>query len=194
MQIPFLEKIKSIPEFFGMRVNEQPNYICLKSYEDVEVRQYPELLMASVTLSGLTYDTFRKNAFTKLAEYIFDKDPVSGEYIPMTAPVLTENVGGDAWKMSFILPKKYDLLNVRRPIDPAIVVSECEPMEVIAYTYTGNNSVSNIHRHASMFTHWLKNHTEYKTEDSMILAQYDAPFVIPTVKKNEIWFRLTKEH
>lgn len=188
MHIPLTEKLKAIPEFFGMRINEQPEYKIIERYDDVEVRQYGQLTLASVTLSGVSYKDFRHTAFEILAEYFFSEDPMSGEYMPMTAPILMEK-SGDGWTMSFILPKKYDLNNVRRPPTAAISLRDLEPLTVVAFTYSGVNDIAHINESVQKFLLWLSLHPEFDIDGEMIVAQYDGPFVLPTVRKNEIWFR-----
>ena len=71
LHIPFLEMLKSIPEFVGLRFNEEPEYEVLQRYGEFELRRYSKQLRAKVTLKGLSFEEFRKVGFHKLAAYIF---------------------------------------------------------------------------------------------------------------------------
>lgn len=70
LHIPLTKKLKSIPEVFGIRFNEEPPYEVLKKDGHFEVRRYQKQLMARVALKGLKYDDFRETAFKKLASNI----------------------------------------------------------------------------------------------------------------------------
>lgn len=200
---PQEEKPKSIPNMFGTRVNEEPPYKVIKKDGDFEIRRYEKQLVAKITLHGMSFDYFREHAFEKLADYIFEGNrttaPVhhehgKGEQIPMTSPVYQEETHTGAWSMWFILPKEYTLATAPKPKNSEIVLEEIEPYEVACVSYSGHNSVDKIKLHEREITGWLISHAEYTPTGKYMIAQYDAPFVIPVLKKNEIQVKLKYLH
>lgn len=207
--IPLTEKIKSIPEMFGIRVNEEPIYKVLKTDGDFEIRSYGTQLIAKITMHGMSFDYFREHAFEKLADYIFEGNmknksipmtaPVihehgKGEQVPMTTPVYQEESGAGVWTMSFILPKEYTLATAPQPKNKDIVLEVVEPYEVACVSYSGHNSIDKIKMHERELAAWLVDHSEYVPTGKYMIAQYDAPFVIPFLKKNEIQVKLKYLH
>lgn len=193
LHVTLKEKIKSIPETFGIRLNEEPIYTVLKKDGDFEIRHYPKQLIAKVTLHGMSYDYFREHAFEKLAAYIFEGNK-SNDPIPMTSPVLQHEDPNGAWTMSFILPKGYTLQSAPRPTNPEIELEEVEPYNAAVITYSGNNKIDKIESHKKELAEWVKTQLEVSSSGHYFIAQYDAPFVIPFLKRNEIQVKVNTVH
>lgn len=208
LKIPLKEKLKSIPEALGIRVNEEPIYKVLKKDGDFEVRHYPKQLRAKVTLHGMSFDFFREEAFKKLATYIFEGNesqksmPMTSpvlelketEQIPMTSPVLQHEDPNGSWTMSFILPEEYNLQNAPRPKNPEIILEEIEAYDCAVVTYSGNNKTQKIESHKKELKEWLSQQTGLTPEGAFFIAQYDAPFVIPFMKRNEVQVKVNLVH
>ena len=190
---PWTEKMKAIPELFGIRLNEQPFYRVAKSDGAFEVRQYESLVMASLTLDSLNFEEFKTEAFPRLANYLFG-DNRGQVTMSMTAPVFIENAGLQKWTMSVVLPSKYSMQNAPKPHDEAINVHVCESFEAAVVTFNGNNTWENIRKHERELTSWMAFKDKLKPEGKFIIAQYDAPFTIPFLKRNEILVKLVKMH
>ena len=101
---------------------EQPDYKVVTSEENIEIRDYPPMILAEVEVSGERKQAISEG-FKILADYIFGNNtsnkkmemtaPVTNELsekMAMTAPVLQE-LHMDKWKVRFIMPKKYSLVN-----------------------------------------------------------------------------------
>jgi hypothetical protein len=194
LSIPFSEHLKSLPEIFGIRLNEEPDYEPLLQDGAVELRRYPAMRLATVKLSGLELDEFRTAAFGTLARYIFGGN-ARGLNIPMTSPVFMSECGtrgrakrfeGREWAMSFVLPAKFTDKAPPQPKNPLIKIEKLPGFEAAALTYSGNNSLDKIEAHAKELVSWLKHHPGLKAQGGYLLAQYDAPFALPFFKRNEI--------
>lgn len=199
-QIPFTEMLKSVPEFFGIRMNEEPAYEVLETSDDVEVRRYEPQTLAAITLKAQDFDAFREAAFKRLANYIF-KGNDKKESIEMTSPViqhekgevllLTNAVAGGpmpeaGWTMSFILPKNFTLANAPKPLDSEIKLYEKTTETVAALRYGGNNDLEKAHDYQEQLQAWLASNEKWQSNGEVYFAQYDAPFVIPIFKRNEV--------
>lgn len=209
LHIPVSEKLKTIPEFFGIRVNEEPKYQVVKSDGDFEIRQYDPVVLAKLTMSGLSYDRYREMAFKRLANYIFGgnmaaksasmtspvlEEKAPSEMIPMTAPVLQEKSSEKEWTMAFILPEKYSLTTAPKPLDPDISLVSLPIFLVAVVKYSGNNSAQKITQYENKLHEWLRSQPDYLVDGLPYCAQYDAPFVLPFVKRNEIHIRVHRRH
>ncbi len=199
LSLPKTEVLKSIPEFFGIRLNEEPDYQVVLRDGAVEVRQYSPVIIATVTLSK-KFDDYREEAFKRLAAYIFGENhgassmemtaPVfhqqgTGEKIPMTSPVL-QTPSESGWSMSFVLPKRFTASIPPLPIDPAITLTRLNDRLIATLRYTGNNSVKKMAASRSELETWLQGQSRFRPIGATWWAQYDAPFVLNIAKRNEV--------
>lgn len=183
IHMPIKEKLKSIPEMLGIRLNEEPPYETVEQDGDFEIRVYQKQLRASMTIQNTSFEEFREKAFDALAAYIYEEN---SEIIDMTSPVLQSETSDNTWTMSIVLPEKFSLSDVPKPVNPDIQISEVKPMDVAVCSYHGNNSLEKIETHKKKLLDWLDKHPKYEPAGEYSVAQYDAPFVIPFMKKNEI--------
>ena len=193
LHIPLVEKLKSIPETFGIRLNEEPEYDILKEDHSFEIRHYLKQLRAQITIHAQSFDEFREAAFKKLAAYIFG-DNREEKTVSMTSPVLEQQEEDGVWSMSFILPSHYTLQTAPTPNDSAIKLIEVAPYDAAIMIYSGNNTLEKIKSHEKDLMKWLKAQPNFERIGNYTMAQYDAPFVIPFMKKNEIHLQVKTLH
>jgi SOUL heme-binding protein len=196
MSVPFIEILKGIPGLVGIRLEEQPKYAVLRRDRSVEVRDYSPVLAARVTLDG-TRENALNEGFQALAAYIFGANSGSA-HIAMTAPVLHERKAdpiamtapvlnerhGEGWTISFVLPSKYTAASIPRPLDPRITIDEVPRKTVAVVTYSGTNDDAKMAASGEALREWLiRSHA--KPLSAIRWAQYDPPFALPFLKKNE---------
>ena len=101
---------------------EKPQYEVISSKKNIEIRQYPSLLVAEVTMAG-DQDTSLNKGFKQLADYIFGNN-IQRKKIRMTAPVmqmkkinpsLQKNTPDTQWIIHFFMPSKYDIHDLPDP-------------------------------------------------------------------------------
>jgi hypothetical protein len=116
---------------------DEAKYQVLTSYEDVEVRRYQRILLASVDGKGAN------EAFGLLFRYISGKNE-SSDKIAMTVPVITDEPRGKTIamtapvirqerRMSFVMPSELSLKDLPRPLDDKVRIDEI-PERVLAVT------------------------------------------------------------
>lgn len=116
---------------------ETPSYEDLRRIEDVEIRHYKTMILA--TVSG---DEVRA-PFRILFDYISGNNSnrskismtapvITPEQIDMTAPVIS---GGDS--MSFIVPSKYTMESVPLPKDGRVKIHEVPEREIAVIRFRG---------------------------------------------------------
>jgi hypothetical protein len=202
-RFPLREVIKSIPGLVGIHLEEKPKFEMLGKEGHVELRRYDPMLVAEVAIAG---DHARgvDEGFDKLAKYIFGENtthaemsmtnPVFQEHgieesamAGMAAPVVREKgleAAGDTWRISFVLPSKFSLVTVPKPLDPDIQLHDLPAATVGVVEYSGNNTEEHMEKAASILKAWLAS-TRRIALSPIRWAQYDAPFTVPFLKRNE---------
>ena len=182
----------------GIRTAEEPNYQVLQDYGNIQIRQYPPILIAQTEIIG-NYDASGRQGFKRLAGYIFGKNqsqqqitmttPViqekqSAEQIAMTAPVLQQQ-SGDKWYMAFVLPNNYTLATAPIPDDSAIKLAEIPSKKLAVLSYTGSLNEQIIKEKSTQLESWLSDH-KFILTNSAQSAAYDPPWTLPFLRRNEI--------
>ncbi|MBY0414308.1 MAG: heme-binding protein [Bdellovibrionales bacterium] len=197
LNIPLNEKVKSLPGFFGIHLEEQAPYDVLKSDAGIEIRCYRPQTQAKITVKGEFRDA-QKKAFNRLAAYIFGENNTQ-EKIPMTTPVLFENkleTKGHIkeWTMSFILPQNFMIKNAPNPKDKKIAIHERPVYLVASISYSGLNNEEKIEQHITLLKKWLKKRPWYIQMGGFQIAQFDGPLTIPFFRKNEVHIEVNHVH
>jgi hypothetical protein len=210
LNIPLNEKVKALPGFFGIQLEEQAPYDILKSDAGIEIRCYRPQTQARVSVKGEFKDA-QKEAFNKLANYIFGEN-LAQEKIKMTTPVLMEIKEERAdkkeskkskkdngkiqqeWTMSFILPQNFLINNAPNPLDKKITIHERPVYLVASICYPGLNNEEKIEDNINVLKKWLKKRPWYTPVSGFQIAQFDGPLTIPFFRKNEIHIEVNHIH
>lgn len=200
---PFKDLLKSIPGFFGIRLEEEPEFDILEQLGDVEIRRYKPALLASVTVDG-DHDEAMNTAFKKLAGYIFgdnDRDQQSEMTTPVlqanertlspSIPVLRDEANG-TWTLTFFLSNSVRSSEAPKPNGPSIRLVDEPASTVASLRYTGNNTEESRKDSKIRLLAELAQHPEWRVADDVTWALYDQPFSIPFLKRNEAHVALTK--
>lgn len=193
-RIPFTELLKTVPGVFGIRLEEEPKHELVEKVGDIEIRRYAPATLAEVTVPG-EHERAVDEAFDRLAKYIFGENhprgreamargAAEGERMSMTNPVFQAE-DGQGWVMSFFLSNETLPEDAPAPKDPGIRLRR-EPEHLVAVLrYSGNNSEQKMQEARAALLAQLREQGRYQPEESVRWAQYDAPFVIPFLKRNE---------
>ncbi len=189
LHVPLSEKLKSVPGFFGIRLDQEPDYDLVRKESDFEVRRYPQMLLAS-TYENLSYDDSTKKMFTRLASYLFGDNLLNKE-MAMTTPVFIEKKF-DSWKMSFVLPQNLTSESIPQPNDQDIIIST-EPAKTWAVLqYSGVPNEMIMTEKTNELRAWINFLNQYREISEARWAQYDGPMVIPFLRRNEVYIQVDK--
>lgn len=108
---------------------EHQQYRLISRDGDLEIRLYPEAVMATAVSTTATYRGSANANFGKLAGYIFGGNKKS-EKISMTSPVHMD-LGTNGTSMSFVMPSRYKQDQLPLPNDAGITLHE-SPSEYVA--------------------------------------------------------------
>lgn len=196
-QIPFSEKLRGIPGFFGIRLYDEPHYEVLVSDGHREIRRYSPVTLATLTAPG-DYEEASENAFLRLADYIFSPPKLadaddSVAPIPMTAPVFQQKSRA-GWTLSFILPEHLSLASAPRPKDPGITLQQVPSRLMASLRYSGVNDEQKMEEQSRELLAWIEKNGTYRPTGEVICAQYDGPHTIPFLRRNEIQIPVLVKH
>ncbi len=185
---------------------EEPAFTVSMKEGAFEVRSYPALVAAQVTVTG-TRDEASNAGFRLLAGYIFGGNtrkqsiamtaPVvqaasGSEKIAMTAPVLQTSTPGQpgAWTVRFIMPKEYTLDTLPTPNDAKVQLMAVSPARFAAVTFSGLAREDDVAlRTAELNAYMAKNALQAAAPPA--LARYNPPWTPWFMRRNEVLIALT---
>ena len=164
---------------------EKISYDVLKKIDDLEIRKYPEILLAVVK------DHDDDSAFGLLFNYISGENKtqkkikmtapvISSEKIQMTAPVISQKN-----YMAFAVPSYYNMENVPKPTNPKVNI-EIQPKKTVAVLrFSGYSTSNNIEKNTKKLLTQIKTN-KLKTKGEPYLMRYNSPFAPGFIRRNEV--------
>lgn len=161
--------------------------------EDVEIRAYPETVVAETTARD------QMTAFRRLFDYISGSNeggesvsmtaPVEttrGTSISMTAPVATSSAADDErTRMGFYLPPEYDVESAPKPTDADVSLRE-EPARTLAVvSFSWYAPEWRVETYEDTLLDTL-GRSDYEPVDEPVLLRYNDPWTPPFMRRNEV--------
>jgi|LakMenE01Jun11ns_1017448.scaffolds.fasta_scaffold9609320_1 hypothetical protein len=174
--------------FFSFRFKgiETPNYKVIKTLGDVEIREYPQMILAQTKLGGKRYESNGNNGFGVVANYIFGGNQQK-QKIAMTAPVIMNMSDTDA-SMSFVMPSQYQIADLPSPNSNAVTLVSQDSMKLAVLRFGGFSSDEKIAKHAQLLTQVLEKNN-IRTKGSLLYMGYNAPWDVIN-RRNEVAFQI----
>jgi len=181
---------------------EIPAYRVAQHEGDIEIRDYPALVAAEVTVGG-DRNTAVREGFRLLAGYIFGGNqgarriamtaPVmqqaqGGTKIAMTAPVMQTRTG-ESWTIQFIMPAVWTIETLPKPDDAQVQLRPLAPSRFAALRFSGLAREPEIRRHTERLETFITQHG-LKPLRAPTLARYDPPWQPWFMRRNEILIEL----
>jgi hypothetical protein len=202
--LTFAESITSI---VGIRsVYEQPHYVVVHDLgQNTEIRRYDPRVAIEATIGGKNRDRAASEAFGLLFRYITGANkgsakiamtaPVqtetASERIEMTAPVQTATDASGALSMRFFLPQKVAAAGAPPPTDPRLHLVDVPAETLAALRYSGIDGESVRAAKRAELLSILAN-SPWKPVGDVFTMNYDPPFTIPFLRRNEVAVDVTK--
>ncbi len=193
--------------FFGEPANvEIASYKVIKKQDNIEIREYEGLVMASTVVDG-SFDDMANPAFRRLFKYISGANkgqaPIAmtspvfmeegGKKIAMTSPVIGQKTGSQSWKMSFVLPSTYTKATAPKPEDSLIKIESLPKRQVAAITFAWWMNEENIEKYKTQLSGWLRQNKYSFDVNRYEVAGYNPPWTLPPVRRNEVIIPLSKQ-
>ena len=163
---------------------EQQNYNTLQTIKNIEIREYPPAIYASVT----TEDS-NNSLFGILAGYIFGGNE-NKQKIAMTAPVhmFESSEDENSVTMKFVMPSEYSMDELSKPNDKRIQISKSVKKKYAAISYKGYNNSLKFNKYKSDLVKELQKEN-INTVGSAIYLGYDPPYKF-WGRKNEVMIEI----
>ncbi len=157
-----------------VKKTEEPSYVIVRtSGKDLEIREYDPQIRATSQMGQ------ENRSFGVLSEYIFGNND-RNEQIGMIAPVFTHRD-----KMSFIMPKRYSLESLPKPVNTQIEIEQIQRYKVAVIGFSGFTSPKKIDEEAEKLFMVLKRNG-IEIEGEPFLMRYDPPWTLPFLRRNEV--------
>ena len=184
---------------------EEPEFSVSMKDGPIEVRSYPALVAAQVTVTG-TRDEASNAGFKLLAGYIFGsnkrkqsiamtapvvQEALGSEKIAMTAPVLQTSTPGQptSWTVRFIMPKQYTLDSLPVPNDAKVQLLALPPSRFAVVTFSGLAREADVAARTAELNAFLASRS-LQAAGAAALARYNPPWTPWFMRRNEVWVAL----
>jgi hypothetical protein len=152
---------------------------------EIEFRQYPELVLATVDTAG------DDAGFNLLFAYISGSNKPR-EKIPMTAPVITSQkipmtapVVSDAGSMSFVMPAGTKRDETPDPLDSRVRIVTVPERDIAVIRFSGYAPPEDVDAATSRLQEGLKT-AGIGTAGQPFLMRYDSPWTPGFMRRNEV--------
>jgi hypothetical protein len=166
---------------FTSKGTETPEYKVLNTIEEVEIRLYPNIIVAKTALTGNSFDQQGSTGFRTIAGYIFGGND-KNQKIAMTSPVVMSI--GDSATMYFVMPKSYKQTDLPTPNSSQVKIVEESAKTLAVISYGGFSSDEKIENHRAKLAAILTKNN-IKTKGDFMYMGYNAPWDVID-RKNEV--------
>ena len=176
-------------------IHEEPLYTSQLKEGLFEVRDYPELLAAEVSLGGPRSQASAVG-FDLLAAYIFGDNcrepalpeepavPRRSETIAVTVPVILLGGSGE-WTVRIVLPSVYALDTLPTPNNARVHLAVVPPARLAVLQFSGLAHDDDVARKTSELQALLAAR-DLQASGPAALARYDAPWTPWYLRRNEL--------
>lgn len=171
---------------FTLRDIETPKYQVIKTIDEVEIRKYPNLILAQTKLGSSEYKSSGNNGFRTVANYIFGGNSKQ-QKIAMTAPVIMNM--GDSVTMSFVMPAEYEMNDLPKPTSDQVQIRTQESRILAVLRYGGYSDDEKIRKYAERLEEVL-NENNIKVKGALLYMGYNAPWDV-VKRRNEVAFEVS---
>lgn len=193
----------AVPAGLAMAV-ETPPYKTVVRDGDYELRDYPALVVAEVTVDGEQKAAANKG-FRLLAAYIFGANrkrqdiamtaPVAqqpaGQAIAMTAPVAQVPGAAGTWVVRFTMPSQWSLQTLPVPDNPAVTLRNTEPARFAVLRFSGLAKPDEVRERSAELLAWAKAR-KLRVAGPVSLAQYNPPWTLWFMRRNEVMVEVAR--
>jgi SOUL heme-binding protein len=176
---------------------EEAPYQVLSRDGDFEIRDYPALTVAETTVQA-DRNSAGSVGFRLLAGYIFGAN-AKKQSIAMTAPVIeapaerysAAGQSGD-WVIRFVMPQGFSLADLPKPDAEKVVLREESATRLAVLKFSGLASDGSVAKKTSELAAAMKARN-LAPNGYPIIAQYDPPWTLPFLRRNEIMIPIRRE-
>jgi DNA gyrase inhibitor GyrI len=167
---------------------EMPNYTVVSTEGQIEIRDYPSIIVAELTAEGERGPAIMQG-FRGLADYIFGGNAPS-QKIAMTAPVTQQATPSGVWRVQFMMPSQYTLASLPKPKNSAITLKEMAKLRYATIRFGGNSDDEALLAEQLATLKGFMDRNSLVASAEPVYAFYDPPWIAPEKRRNEIHIAL----
>jgi DNA gyrase inhibitor GyrI len=171
-----------------MSKTEQAPYRVVESHGNIELRDYPPMIIAETEVTGDRKQAVQ-SGFRAIAGYIFGGNQ-SAEKIAMTAPVL-QGVTGDHWKVRFVMPSGKSMTNLPKPDNPRVNLLELPAGRFAVIRFSGTVGDESLKKNADQLLEFMRSR-QFNSIGMPVYAFYNPPWTLPFLRRNEVMMEVMK--
>jgi len=177
-------------------MTEALNYSVIKKQNNYELREYPAHIKAQVAVRSTSYQKAIYKGFSILAGFIFGGNRSSKKIdmtsplqvsestkIAMTKPIIVRGEG--LFSVAFIMPSEYTLDSLPEPTNPDVRIIRVETRTMAALRFRRYFSERKVRKARKLLGIWVEKE-EYQSEDEIVVARYNPPWVPWFLARNEV--------
>ncbi len=166
---------------------ESAEYTVLESDGSFEIREYPELLMATTPMTQMSGGD---GSFNRLFQYISGQNEEQ-QKVAMTTPVFMETKSPDAaGQMGFVVPKKVAESTTPTPANSQVQLNRRAAGKFAVLRFAGRIDSKIQSQQLQKLRDWIESQGLQPANDRHEIAGYDPPWTPGPVRRNEILIRL----
>lgn len=177
---------------------EEPDFEVLWEAEDYEIRRYAPYILAEVEVEG-DYRPAMNQGFRLLADYIFGGNEDSMR-MEMTAPVFQQNTAepnlpeaaqrprgeSSLHVIGFVMPGEFTRETLPSPRNDRVRLREHPGGDYAVMRFSGWASENQVRARKGRFAAALAKDGIAVEEAAPLLAQYNPPWTLPFLRRNEL--------
>jgi DNA gyrase inhibitor GyrI len=168
---------------------ESAAYSVLKSDGKIELREYPDLMMATTNMQSRQGND---GSFGRLFRYISGGNE-DKQKVAMTTPVFMEiSSEKTSGTMGFVIPKKVVAENIPKPASEHVQIAQRPGGLFAVIRFTGRDGQELFEEQRSILEEWIQRHG-YKIDGEPEVAGYDPPWTPGPLRRNEILIRIRQD-
>lgn len=171
----------------------EPSYIVVENHNEFEIREYGKMVLATVKVKDDDRVNAGNKGFRILAGYIFgnnkQSEANSSEKLPMTAPVIqTQDSNQKIYSLSFVMPEGRRLSDLPNPVNGEVKLTEIPAQRMAVLRFSGSLPGDiRVQEKTDQLLTLLEKANIHPVQDAVpVLAQYNPPWTIPFMRRNEI--------
>ncbi|QEG35984.1 SOUL family heme-binding protein [Bythopirellula goksoeyrii] len=178
--------------YFGWKLTsrsayESAEYTVLESDDSFEIREYPDLMMATTDIKQGSQGN--DGSFMRLFDYISGENELK-QKVAMTTPVFMEQDTADTeGQMGFVLPKQVAEQTIPDPSDDKVEIRKRAGGKFAVIRFAGRMDSKTIAAAEDKLRNWMKE-KGLVGDGETVLAGYDPPWTPGPLRRNEALIRL----
>lgn len=181
---------------------EQPKYKVIATDRNIEIRDYPPMIVAEADVAG-ERDKAISEGFRTIADYIFGNN-LSSQKVAMTAPVtqqpsekiamtapVTQQGDGNTWQVRFVMPFNYTMEMLPKPKNPAVKLKEIEAKRFAVIRFSGIAGENSLKRHTEELREYVQT-KKLNPQAAPTYAFYNPPWTLPFLRRNEVMIEVSR--